>query len=198
MRRQARAGTLDNDADNPNTIALRNPPAPPFSTPIDLQLQSPLFGKLPAEIRNRIYILATTAYPDEEKHYPFQKWQYRPDLPYQLRIDTALLLTCRRAYEEARLIPIANNTHTIYSNKLVKGRYNPNLAFRFPFLKSPADLRQHVTSVHLVGMQKHMVDFFLYMFDFLDVIGRQLKHLKVSLRYTGKTPRRPVGEAGAS
>ena len=88
-------------------------PKPPIDTSsAKSQDQSPLFGVIPGEIRNRIFDLALTAYPGKQE--PFEKSVYycRPGFRYaDMKIDTALLRTCRRAYGEARLVPRENYEH---------------------------------------------------------------------------------------
>ena len=88
---------------------------------VNPQKQSILFGRVPGETRNQIFDLAFTAYPGKQK--PFEKSAYycRPGFRYaDLKIDTALLRTCRRVYQEARFIPRQNYVHvewfTIHRN----------------------------------------------------------------------------------
>ncbi|MCJ1312681.1 hypothetical protein MMC25_006357 [Agyrium rufum] len=80
----------------------------------NLQLQSPLFNTLPNEIRNYIFRLACTAYEDIRRPLALNDWCHRPSQRFCLRIDCALLRTCRRAYNEARLVPVAMNRHTFW------------------------------------------------------------------------------------
>ena len=78
----------------------------------DLQLASPLFNRLPAEIRNQIYRLVLQAYDDKSRPFPTDAFYYRPGFRYVLKIDTALLRTCRRVYAEAHgLLKCLNNEH---------------------------------------------------------------------------------------
>ena len=162
---------------------------PPFSTPINPQLQSPLFSILPAEIRNHIFILATTAYPDPQRPYGPEDWHFRPDTPGRLRIDTALLLTCRRAYDEARLVPVANNTHTFWHPGKKGDLTGPRLTY------VAKELKPHISAVHLIGKQGELLSDYPAALRFIDEIGAHLRRLKISFRHEGKISRPRAGEA---
>ncbi|KAH0548110.1 hypothetical protein GP486_008160 [Trichoglossum hirsutum] len=79
----------------------------------DPQRSCPLF-RLPPEIRARIYEFAFSEYDDLENPYDRQTHYYRPGYHYRHRIDTALLMTCRLIYLEARLIPLYINEHVFF------------------------------------------------------------------------------------
>ncbi|KAL9614178.1 MAG: hypothetical protein Q9167_001330 [Letrouitia subvulpina] len=81
----------------------------PPATTTDPQLSCPLFTVLPPELRLLIYKYALRAYDD--KSFPFKKsaYYYRPGFQYASRIDTDLLLTCRRVYAEAAELPVRLN-----------------------------------------------------------------------------------------
>jgi hypothetical protein len=70
------------------------------------QLQSPLFNKLPGEIRNIIFDLVLSLQDGES--YPRNTFYYRPDHHCNEFIDHALLRTCRRIYLETYNIPLRN------------------------------------------------------------------------------------------
>ena len=174
-----------------DTIAPGSFPTPPFSTPSNPQLQSPLFSTLPAELRNRIFILATTAYPDPQRPYAIEGWQFRTDTPCHLRITTALLLTCRRAYGEARLLPVANNKHTFWYPDKGDALSGNRLSY---LAKYPVELRQHISAVHLIGQYGELLSSLHAALGFVDEIGAQLKWLKITFRYIGKIrlPEKPA------
>jgi hypothetical protein len=69
-----------------------------------LQNQSPLFGRLPAEIRHQIF-LYVLGEQDGERQIEKGSFIYRPDFTRYRFIDTALLRTCRRTYLETKNIP---------------------------------------------------------------------------------------------
>lgn len=68
------------------------------------QTQSPLFSRLPPELRLMIWELALAQYPDYSS--PKRPYSFVPERSYRLRVETALLLTCHRVWVEARRIPL--------------------------------------------------------------------------------------------
>ncbi|KAL8931467.1 MAG: hypothetical protein Q9216_007192 [Gyalolechia sp. 2 TL-2023] len=85
-----------------------------LTTKIDPQHNSPLFGRLPPEIRNIIFKLVLTAYEDPRRKFSPCSLYYRPGYTCGQRIDTALLLTCRLAYAETARLPAGLNELTIW------------------------------------------------------------------------------------
>lgn len=79
------------------------------------QDQSPLFGKLPPEIRHPIFEFTLADYEDPKQPYPFDSEYYRPGHTCRLVSDCSLLLTCRRIYAEARLLPLPLATFTFWN-----------------------------------------------------------------------------------
>lgn len=77
------------------------------------QGQSLFFSKLPAEIRFMIFQLLLSQKHDHERPVDFHSISplYRPGHTYRTKIHTAILLTCRLVYHEARAIPIKSTTH---------------------------------------------------------------------------------------
>ena len=82
--------------------------------PINPQYTSPLFNRIPAEIRNYIFKLALTAYDDHTKPYKNGEYYYRPGHRYAHKVDTNLLLTCRRVLAETKEIPASINEYTCW------------------------------------------------------------------------------------
>ena len=82
--------------------------------PINPQSTSPLFSRIPAEIRNHIFELALTAYDDHSKPYKNGEYYYRPGHRYAHKVDTNLLLTCRRVLAETKDIPPSINEYTCW------------------------------------------------------------------------------------
>ena len=78
------------------------------------QNQSPLFARLPSEIRLSIWVYALSAQDNPQKPYPPNRFFYRPGYHFHPLIDTDLLLTCKRVYHEARLFPVALNEHVFW------------------------------------------------------------------------------------
>ena len=111
------------------------------TTPIDTsnanpQTESPLFSRIPGEIRDHIFDLALTAYPGKQEPCDKNAYYYRPGFRYaDQKIDTALLRTCRQIYRECQ-VPAEN-----YENVEWHGRGLPSSRFaragaNCPWLKS--------------------------------------------------------------
>jgi hypothetical protein len=83
----------------------------------DPQLQSPLFNKIPPEIRNQIfaYVLAEQ---DGATSIPEQCYYYRPEYTRYRYIDTALLRTCRKIWLETYALPRINLTERIWLGQM--------------------------------------------------------------------------------
>ncbi|KAI1821086.1 hypothetical protein F4861DRAFT_486355 [Xylaria intraflava] len=81
---------------------------------VDQQLASPLFAKLPAEIRELIWDYALTQYEDFDRLYPLNMPYTRPGQAAPSRIDLDLLLTCRAIYLETFLVPFQVNPITVF------------------------------------------------------------------------------------
>ena len=81
---------------------------------INPQAESPLFNRLPSEIRNHIFRLAVTAYEDRDRKYRLSAFYYRSGHTCVHRIDTSLLRTCRLVYEEAARLPASINELTCW------------------------------------------------------------------------------------
>ena len=87
------------------------------SGPVNPQSASPLFNRIPPEIRNRIFELALTAYDDKTKPYQSGTYYHRPGHRYAHKVDTNLLLTCRRIYAETKDIPASINPYTCWFHR---------------------------------------------------------------------------------
>ena len=94
---------------------------------VDPQTACPFFRTLPREIRDMIFPLVLTSYEDGSRPRDIEALKanlptdaeeyqkYRPGHFCFLRTDTALLRTCRAIYQETRYLPVAINTHTLWS-----------------------------------------------------------------------------------
>lgn len=79
------------------------------------QTQSPLFSKLPLDIRTLIWTYCVLAYKNLDNPYPTDvPWYRPPDLTHYLNIDTSILQTCRAVYNESRHLPASVNTIVIW------------------------------------------------------------------------------------
>ena len=78
------------------------------------QAQSPLFHTLPAEIRTRIFEYAVTPYESRWNPYAPNRYYYRPGYHSDPKQDVNLLRCCKRIFQEARLMPVAQAEHTFW------------------------------------------------------------------------------------
>ena len=109
----------------------------------DVQAVSPLFSRLPAELRLYIYVLAVAAtYVPDPLSRPVSYILPSLSVPVEqaldqppntmIRISTSLLLTCRRAYNEAAGLPISTNTHVLwYARSRVLSFPVPRVAWQY-------------------------------------------------------------------
>ncbi|KAF4301105.1 hypothetical protein GTA08_BOTSDO10603 [Botryosphaeria dothidea] len=81
------------------------------------QLQSPLWSKLPPEIRNEIFTLAVSQHLDLSRPYPRNSWYYRPGYTHAFRTYTDLLASCRLAYWETNAIPLSTATLPVWEDR---------------------------------------------------------------------------------
>ena len=80
--------------------------------PLD-QSQSPLFGKIPGEIRNKIFTYALSIYEDQSRAYDENTSYRRPGYTAPHKIDYTLLQTCQKIYTEAWFVPMTTNMITL-------------------------------------------------------------------------------------
>ncbi|RMX73480.1 hypothetical protein D0869_13562 [Hortaea werneckii] len=81
------------------------------------QLASPLFSKLPRELRDLIWAYSTAPYEDPDGKFDETAYYYRPGHTARLKSDTALLLTCRRVWLEANAMPMLQAEHSFYFHR---------------------------------------------------------------------------------
>ena len=121
---------------------------------------SPLFSKLPAEIRCHIFELALAADDDTSKPYRADRKYYRPGYRYHPKIRCSLLQTCKRVYGEARLLPVSVNEHVFWLfNGPWKtiGRKNRNTArWKGWYASLNEDQRNAVRTVHIFTQQYYL------------------------------------------
>ena len=106
----------------PRSYLSRSGTWPTIDSDWNLQARCPLFNKVPAEIRDRIFLFALS--PFDDLHHPWKPGQhwYRPGHHYPQKLDTRLLQTCKRIYHECRLMPIKLNEFVFH---LLDGPYDP-------------------------------------------------------------------------
>lgn len=93
---------------------MATPEWPACSKPQADQKQSPLFSKIPGEVRNKIFKYALTSYEDQSRLYDEDAGYRRPGYLAPHKIDWALLQTCQNIYVETWDLPITTNTVTVY------------------------------------------------------------------------------------
>ena len=155
-------------------------PQKPPQMPISPQLSSPLFTHIPPEIRNYIFKFVLTAHDDQTRPYKKGALYYRPDHRYAQKIDTALLLTCRRIYLETEAIPASLNEHTSWYH-----RAPPDvLKNTFSLENNPAALkrRQALETIHWFTQQFWLEDSFRNLSQKLKFTNAT--RLKITIRHT--------------
>ena len=139
-------------ASKPTAVAIIT--SRPYINP---QIASPLFSKLPAEIRNHIFYYALLVYPDSEHPYSKHSFWYRPGYTHARAITVNLLLTCRRVYLETDLLPVVHNEHVVWGvekSRVPPGSTNYLLHDRHMKLSQ----RNAVRHVHLFTQQFWLED----------------------------------------
>lgn len=119
---------------------------------INPQSDSPLFNRIPPEVRNEIFKLALTVYEDpKSRKYRASAYYCRPGFTRAHRTDTDLLLTCRRVYWETFRLPASINEHTSWYWRKPPGIKN-NL---IPIDDRPCSIirRQGLRTVHVFAQQ---------------------------------------------
>lgn len=82
----------------------------------DPQTSSPLFTKLPPELRNRIFFLALLEHDNTSRPVPFHSLAYRPTHPFARSISgLPLLQTCKLIYLSFYLVPVETTIHDDYA-----------------------------------------------------------------------------------
>lgn len=87
----------------------------PFNyTTANPQAECPLFQTLPGEIRNHIFRYTLTEYEDKDLPYEDKTPYKRPEFAAPRKIDTALLSTCKRVYQEGWYLPWSTAEHIFF------------------------------------------------------------------------------------
>jgi hypothetical protein len=98
----------DQDTSKGSTELL---PLPPQITVWDPQFDSPLFSKLPSELRTSVLFLALTPYQDiSAQGVSFNSYGYGTETAFPVVQTVALLRTCRRIYLETHALPASLRT----------------------------------------------------------------------------------------
>ncbi|KAM7208357.1 hypothetical protein V8F20_001335 [Naviculisporaceae sp. PSN 640] len=101
-----------------------------LAQPPDPQQSCPLFNRFPAEIRQEIFALALSDFPDPaaENQYSAQTIYTRPSFFAPRKSDLRLLRTCRAIYAEAWHLPFVmrEQTHWITSDDRAPAGHSAN------------------------------------------------------------------------
>lgn len=89
------------------------------------QNTSPLFTRLPSEIRNVIFTYALSSFVDRSKAYPTNTFHTRPCHEGPHISDCALLSTCQQIYHECWSKPWTNCERTFYLTEPIRGNFQP-------------------------------------------------------------------------
>ncbi|KAH4064728.1 hypothetical protein HBI56_058930 [Parastagonospora nodorum] len=102
-----------------------------ISPPTNHQMQSPLFGLLPGEIRNEIFALALMPYEDEAATYPKDSYWYRPGFSAPRKSNSVLLRTCKAAYAEGQKVFLRDLEWAFWFDRGPDGRSGNRECARF-------------------------------------------------------------------
>lgn len=119
----------------------------------DPQLHSPLFGKLPAELRNNIFSLVLGPYEYHSRQLKATSVLARKGEQKVRKVNTALLLTCKRAYAEYRTLPLSNTTIQVVDEGYVKlgpGIFSANGALDDFYLQDMARYDLKITHIQYI------------------------------------------------
>ncbi|KAL7808398.1 hypothetical protein V8C26DRAFT_413279 [Trichoderma gracile] len=83
---------------------------------VDAQKDSPLFSRLPPEVRSRVFAYTVAEYEDVNNPYPIND-TWRPSYSAPRKICLELLATCRAAYLEAWFLPFKTIEQCIWLTK---------------------------------------------------------------------------------
>lgn len=144
--------------------------------PCDPQHACIFFATVPAEIRNNIFSLALRGYDDKSRPYPSESHYSRSGYRFHRRIDTALLATCRRIYDETHDLPISQNEHVFWWAR----------GLSRPFSGDPAGYFDRFTEEQKAAVVQ--VHFFTYWLEretleICKVPSMRTKHMKITIRH---------------
>lgn len=92
------------------------------------QWQSPLY-QLPKEIRDLIFLFASTQSPDPRHEYREAAYYYRPGHTARLKTYTSFLLSCRKVWLEANSLPMQQAEHAFWFQR---GPFDVEVDKRWP------------------------------------------------------------------
>ena len=87
------------------------------TTDVNPQSASPLYNRIPGEVRTLIFSFALTEYYDKSKPYDKDAYYYRPGYRYHRTICSNVLQTCRLVYHEAHFLAPLLNEHVEWHDR---------------------------------------------------------------------------------
>jgi len=112
---------------------------------------------LPAEIRARVFAIALTAYDNPFRQYRADRKYYRPGYQYRRKINISLLLSCKKVYSEARLLPLRVNEHVFWLFGGPFGQSGRNTAQWIPwYFDFNEDQKRAIQTVHIFTQQVYL------------------------------------------
>ena len=144
------------------------------------QEDCPLFSRIPGEIRDRIFQYAVTEHAFRKQEYEKNAHYYRPGFRFaDQKIDTTLLLTCRRIHQETRHLPSRNYVQVEWC---FRAPPNTDRQRRISVFARNSPNMEDLKSLHLFTQQ-----FWLERWgDSADTIAKKmpnLHYLKITLRH---------------
>lgn len=149
--------------------------------PTKMQEECPFFKLVPGEVRDRIFQYAVTEHAFRKQEYEKDAHYYRPGFRFaDQKIDTALLCTCRRVYQETKHLPSQNHVQVEWCYRAPPSidRQRPRLSV---FATSSPNL-EVLKSLHLFTQQFWLEGWF----GGSDTIAKKmpnLQYLKITLRH---------------
>lgn len=116
------------------------------------QEASPLFSKLPRELRDLIWAYVTAPFEDPTRTFDPTAYYCRPGHTACLKTDTAVLRTCRRIWLEANAMPMLQAEHSFYYNRAAPDSRNPQWMAKLTDLN-----RQNFGHLHLF-VQMYLIE----------------------------------------
>lgn len=117
---------------------------------------SPLFCKLPPELRNRVFYLSLLEHDDPSTPIPLDSYAYRPSHQFTRKHSgLSLLQTCKRVYLEAYLFPLKTTTHCNFRYRHTLacppcGRFDST---RHTFEKMTLEQREAIEKIEFTAQQ---------------------------------------------
>lgn len=162
---------------------------------IDAQLHSPLYGRLPREIRDAIFkfTIAESIDPALSRYLPAPKFlafyinrshpRHRYVRRTKVRFTLALLFTCRRTYLETYHLPIEIKEHVFYRPRLIAPPdLRSSTSVEAYFQRFDKQQLQFLTRIHIFAHQLFLEDGSFTAICKLDVM-QGIQKLKITMRY---------------